>query len=311
MRIRPKKIISAIDFSNFTDAILAYSSSLCKIYSAKLVLAHVTIDVNRLLEHNETTIDAQALQKSNIRHAQARLEDLAKDLVIETEIIIGQGRPADEISRLALKQDADMVITGTYGRTGFKRLLIGSVTEKLMKTLHCPLLILHAQEHGAGSSTGFEIRLRKILVGCDFSPDSKLALDYGLSLAQEFQAELHLAHAIKPSLYQKERQEMDALCDRLDGQLKTMVPEACRDIFTPVTQLLDGEPYLALMNYATQQDIDLIVLGIRGHTLWEKLLVGSTTDRLIRHSSFPVLTVRQIEEQKTGVENQQSQKPSR
>jgi nucleotide-binding universal stress UspA family protein len=48
------------------------------------------------------------------------------------------------------------------------------------------------------------------------------------------------------------------------------------------------------MNYASQQDIDMVVLGIRGHTLWEKLLVGSTTDRLVRHTTIPVLAVRQL-----------------
>ena len=56
--------------------------------------------------------------------------------------------------------------------------------------------------------------------------------------------------------------------------------------------LLDGEPYIALIDYAKEQEMDMIVLGIRGHTLLEKLLVGSTTDRLIRHAPSPVLAVR-------------------
>ena len=80
----------------------------------------------------------------------------------------------------------------------------------------------------------------------------------------------------------------------MENEFDTMVPEACRDWCTAQTALLDGEPYIALMNFAKEQDIDMIVLGIRGHTLLEKLLVGSTTDRLIRHSPFPVLAVRQI-----------------
>jgi nucleotide-binding universal stress UspA family protein len=46
------------------------------------------------------------------------------------------------------------------------------------------------------------------------------------------------------------------------------------------------------MAFAEQRDIDLIVLGVHGHTLWEKLMVGSTTDRLVRHAMFPVLAVR-------------------
>ncbi len=294
MRIQPKKILSAIDFSTFTDTIFSYSVALCKKYDSKLFLVHVTTDLNTLLEHNETALDVEALQQSNIRYAQERLQELAKDLPIENEIIISQGTPADMISRLASEQRCDMVITATHGKAGFKRFLLGSVTEKLIKTLHCPLLVLPLQEHDLIPQAGFEINLKKILVGCDFSSDSKLAFEYGLSLAQEFQAELCLSHVIKPSLYIEERQGIDQLRNRLKKKLDRMVPEGCRDWCTAKTALLDGEPYIALMDYAKEQEIDMIVLGIRGHTLLEKLLVGSTTDRLIRHSPFPVLAVRQI-----------------
>jgi nucleotide-binding universal stress UspA family protein len=286
--------MSAIDFSNFTDTIISYSVALCKKYDAKLFLVHVTNDLNTLLKHNETALDVEVLQKSNIRYAQELFADLAKDLAIENEIIISPGTPADEISRLASEQKADMVITATHGKSGFKRFLLGSVTEKLMKTLHCPLLVLPTQEQEFISPTGFEMKLKNILIGCDFSPDSKLAFDYGLSLAQEFQAELYLSHVIKPSRYKDQREEISELRGRLEKQLNDMVPETCREWCTINTALLDGEPCMELMNYAKTQGIDMIVLGIRGHTLWEKLLVGSTTDRLIRHSLFPVLAVRQI-----------------
>lgn len=292
MRIPPQKIISAIDFSTFTDTILSYSATLCKQYQATLLLVHVTTDLNALLEHNETTLDLASLQKSNTRYARERLEDLAQKMTVKSEVFIRQGTAADEISRLALEQEADMVITNTHGRSGFKRLLIGSVTEKLMKTLHCPLLALHSPEHAPESQTDVDRHLKKILVGCDFSPDAKLAVDYGLDLAKEFQAGLHLAHVIKPSFSKTALQASQELRDRLERQLDDMVPEACREWCTAQTAVLAGEPYIALIEYAREQDIDMIVLGIRGHTLWEKLLVGSTTDRLIRQASLPVLAVR-------------------
>ena len=295
MRIQPKKIVSAIDFSTFTDMIYSYSVALCKKYDAKLLLVHVTTELKTLLEHSETALDVEALQAENIRDAQERLEERARDLPIENEVIVGQGTPADMISRLASEQQADMVITATHGKAGFKRILLGSVTEKLIKTLDCPLLVLPPQAHDLIPQAAVEIELRKILVGCDFSPDSRLAFDYGLSLAQEFQAELHLSHVIKPSIYKNERERINQLRDLLEKKLDTMVPDASRDWCTAKTALLDGEPYIVLMNYAKEQEMDMIVLGIRGHTLLEKLLVGSTTDRLIRHSPIPVLAVRQIE----------------
>jgi nucleotide-binding universal stress UspA family protein len=292
MRIPPKKIISAIDFSLSTDTILSYSAALSQKYQATLFLVHVTTDLATLLEHNETALDVNGLQKSNTRDAQERLGDLAQSMPVKSEVFICQGTPADEIGRLARKQDADMVITNTHGKSGFKRLLIGSVTEKLMKTLHCPLLSLPSAEHAPSAQSDPEIKLKKILVGCDFSDYAKRACDYGLNLAQAFKAEMYLAHVIKPSIYGKAPQESRALRDRLKGQLEGMIPEDCREWGDAQTVVLDGEPYLALMEFAREQDIDIIVLGIRGHTLWEKLLVGSTTDRLIRQASLPVLAVR-------------------
>ena len=294
MRIQPQKIMCAVDFSDYTATIFSYSVALCKKFHAKLFLVNVVIDVNTLLDHNETALDTAALQRSHIRNAQGRLEDMVNDLTLENELLIGQGNPADEVSRLALEQKIDMVITATHGKSGFKRFMIGSVTEKLMKTIHCPLIVLRTREHDVRYSAGFEMKLKKILVGCDFSSDSKLAFDYGLSLAQEFQAELYLAHVIKPVEHEENREIFNELRARREGQLQMMVPDACRNWCTPKTTLLDGEPYKALMNYAKEQDVDMIVLGIRGHTLWEKLLVGSTTDRVIRHSPCPVLVVRQI-----------------
>ena len=171
MRIQPKKIFSAIDFSTFTDTIFSYSVALCKKYDAKLFLVHVTTDLNSLLEHNETALDVGALQASNIRYAQERLEERVKDLPIENEIIISQGTPADTISRLASEQQADMVIIATHGKAGFKRILLGSVTEKLIKTLDCPLLVLPPQEHdlippdAVGNKTEKNIGWMRFLTG--------------------------------------------------------------------------------------------------------------------------------------------------
>lgn len=300
MGFPPQSILSAIDFSDFTNVVLGHSVALCQKYSARLLLVHVTIDATVLLEHNQTNLDVDALQQENIRYAEKALVDLTEGLDVESDFLVSKGSPADEISRLAVEQKADVVVTATHGRSGFQRLLIGSVTEKLLKTLPCPMLVLHAQEEKSSLLSGFALKLKKILVGCDFSPDSKLAVDYGLNLAHEFQAELHLSHVIQPSFYTPKLQESKELRLRLAEQLERLAPEARPNGPTVQTVVLDGEPYLELITYASQQDIDMIVLGIRGHTLWQKLLVGSTTDRLIRHTTVPVLAVRQMQEQRAG-----------
>ena len=95
---------------------------------------------------------------------------------------------------------------------------------------------------------------------------------------------------------QENQEKIKALRSRLERQLYFMIPEESKNWCNPHTILLAGEPYKELIKYAKEQDIDMIVLGIRGHTLLEKLLVGSTTDRVIRQSPCPVLAVRPMDE---------------
>lgn len=319
METEPRKIMCAIDFTDFTDSIISYSLMLCRKFHAKLFLVHVLIDTDTLLHINNTS------RNGDMENARKKLQELLNDTTVEHEIIITRGDSADEIQRLALEYKAEMVIIATRGNSGIKGFLTGSVTEKLMKTLHCPLLVLHTKKHDF-ISQAIEINIKKVLVGCDFSHDSKLAFNYGLGMVRKFKADLYLAHVIKPTEYVELRasdyidvkpadyvnwrsldyfkmqekitenthKRIHDLRDQLQRQLYFMVPQECRNWCTPQTTLLDGEPYKELIDYARNQDMDMIVLGIRGHSLWEKLTVGSTTDRVIRQSPCPVLAVRQV-----------------
>ena len=275
MRIQPQKIMCAMDFSDYSSTILSYSVALCKEFCAKLFLCHVVMEVPIILGTSDTSLDPLELQNLHNQAAFENLEKMAKDLPVPHELIIAKGDAADEITRIAKKEKIDIVVTATQGQSAMTRLLIGSVTEKLIKTIHCPLFILHTQKHTFTPSPNHGIKIDKILVGCDFSPDSRLAFDYGISLAQEFQASLHLVHVIKPTeaLDLKQDNSLDItpgdyyrltasrhylemppekrqdklrkireIKNRLTQQLHRMVPEESRHWCTPETILLDGEP---------------------------------------------------------------------
>ncbi len=328
MRVQPKKILCSVDFSDFTDESLGYSVALCKEFNAKLLLVHIVTDADHYLGHEGLAFGNVKLGEKQILNAKKHLGEMVKKLTIDHEIVVIKGNPADEICRLAMIEEIDMVITATHGNSGIKKLLLGSVTEKVIKSLKCPLLVLHSKVHNFIPLEEYEVKLQKILVGCDFSPDSKLAFDYGLSLAQQYQADIYLTHVIKPTEHvelkasdymssvpgsyahwhssdyfemqkkvtAKNREKIKELRNRLERQLYYMLPEECKNWCTPNTTVLTGEPYKELVKYAKEQKMDMIVLGVRGHTLWEKLMVGSTTDRVIRNAPCPVLAVRPIEE---------------
>ncbi len=298
MRVQFKKILCATDFSDFSNHTISYGVALAKEFEAKLFVSHV-IDLSSVAIYGEFQLDPVGQQNRIMEDADAQLKELTGDQPISWEPLITVGKPADEISRVVEEKNIDLVITATRGRSGLKRIILGSVTERLMRTLTCPLLVVNSPEHKFVSAADQAIKLEKILVGCDFSPDSGQAFKHALSLAQEFQAELHLAHVIEPptqpGLHKEDKPVLEEMQqnyqDLLIGKLKEMVPAEARNWCTPQTGLLEGQPYEEIVTYAESKDIDMIVLGVRGHGLVKTLFLGSTTDRVVRRSPCPVLSV--------------------
>lgn len=298
MRVQFKNILCATDFSDFSNQTVNYGVALAKEFGARLIICHV-IDLSSVAIYGEFQLDPVGQQNRIIEDANEQLEALTGDQPVEWEPLITVGKPADEIIRAVEEKDIDLVISATRGRSGIKRLILGSVTERLMLTLPCPLLVLRSPEHDLAKVPEKAIRLKKILVGCDFSPDSGQALSHALSLAQEFEAELHLVNVIEataqPNFLKAEpsaSEEIQAdFRQLLDRKLKDLVPADARHWCTPQTSILEGQPYEELAKYAEAKGIDMIVMGIRGHGLMKSLFLGSTTDRVVRRAPCPVLSV--------------------
>ncbi len=298
MRVQFKNILCATDFSDFSNHTISYGVALAKEFEARLFVSHV-IDLSSVAIYGEFQLDPIGQQNRIMEDADAQLKKLTGDQPVPWEPLITVGKPADEISRAVEEKDIDLVITATRGRSGLKRIILGSVTERLMRTLTCPLLVVNSPEYKFVSAANQEIKLKKILVGCDFSPDSGQAFNHALSLAQEFQAELHLAHVIEPpaqpDLHKGDTPISEGIQQDYHGlliqKLKDMVPEEARYWCTPQTSLLEGQPYENIVRYAESKEIDMIVLGVRGHGLVKTLFLGSTTDRVARRAPCPVLSV--------------------
>lgn len=302
MRINIKNILCTTDFSRFSNLAISYALSMAEEFDAKLYVCHV-IDLTTAGMYGEAFLAFDEQESRITSRALKELKETIGDRLPNWEPLVVSGHPADEISRICGELKVDLVISATRGRSGFKRFLIGSVTGRLMRTLPCPLLVVQSIEEAPDAPGDQEFRMRRILVGCDFSEDSQLAFQYGVSLAQEFQAELHLAHVIEPSVYRDLLKPApsvvedlrEALRDALNEKLESMVPDEAFSWCTLKTTLLAGYPHEELIKYARLNKIDLIVLGIRGHGMVETLLIGSTTDRLTVRSPCPVLCVRPME----------------
>lgn len=299
MPITIDQVICATDFSEIANRSLSFGIPLAQHFQASLCACHVLFIPRSATMFGDVPLYTDSRREQLKNDAQIQLRKLTDGLPVPCEAVVAEGNVADEIARLAEDRNAGLVIVATHGASGVKRLVLGSVTERLIRIASCPLLVLTATAQEAPAGEPPERLFRRILVGSDFSPDADLAVAYGFQLAQEFQSEIHLVHVIEPTGYGGDLIEKalgenlrDLMRRRARDRLAERVPDGAADWCAPRTALVEGRAHQALTAYAKGHQIDLMVLGVRGMNLLESLLVGSTTDRAIRSATCPVLTVR-------------------
>ncbi len=298
MRIKFKTIACATDLSDAARHATEQGIALAREFQSQLLVCHV-IDLPTPTMYGEAYLAPEEHLNRNLEYAQRHIEELMADRRIRWEARICVGQPAEELYRIAREDGVQIMVTATHGRKGLKRLLLGSVTERLMRTLPSPLLVVRGEETDSVEPRAEASHFSRILVGCDFSPDADLAFQHALSLAQEFQSELHLAHVIEMPTYtelfkpvlEHRRSSTAAMKEFMQVKIDALIPEDARHWCRASTVLLEGQPYAQLLDYAGQAAIDLIVLGRRGHGVLNTMFIGSTTDRIIRNAGCAVLSV--------------------
>jgi len=298
MKINFQQILCATDLSDFSNLAVLQAIGMAKEFGARLSICHV-IDLPMVTMHGAAFV----YQEDQIEEMRAGALDQIRALVgdsdLDWEAVVETGPVSSTLCRLALGKQADLAIVSTHGRTGLKRLFLGSVTERLLRTIGCPLLVVTPPEKAGRMEKQYKgFGFKQILVGCDFSADSDRAVKFGFSLAQEFEAAIHLVHVVEPFVYRDtmlpDAVKTEVFAGAADGvrqRLENLVPADARNWCRVEIACEAGKPFQALKSYAESHQVDLIVLGVRGHSLVETLLLGSTTDRVIRGVSCPVLSV--------------------
>jgi nucleotide-binding universal stress UspA family protein len=300
MRIQLSNVLCATDLSDASNHALPYALALARKFQAKLYACHVVEAYPYALYHEANFIPPVAREEL-LADAERQLRALLAGQPVAWAPLVRDGAAEAEILRAAAEIHADLAVVATHGRSGIHRLLVGSVAERLLAALPCPVLVVRSPGQKAFTPWPEEMRFRRILVGCDFSPDSALALDYALGLAQELEAEVELVHVLEPSVYRVLDRTTQTLADDLERAVRAAVERRLRQPVstealawcTPTPVVLSGSPAAEITRHAEASGAELIVLGIRGQGALEKLLVGSTTDRVVRQAPCPVLVVRQ------------------
>ena len=143
-----KKILCPIDHSDCSKEALKYAVSFAMKNEAKLYLLHI-IDI-RSFDESIDTMAAQIPNDETIKQLKTKLlecipEEIRSDMQLEALVV--QGIPFAEIISIAKKNKVDMIVMGTHGRTGLAHIMIGSVSEKVVRKAHCPVLTVRQSGH--------------------------------------------------------------------------------------------------------------------------------------------------------------------
>ena len=211
------------------------------------------------------------------------------------ETIVMEGDAGTIIAEQA-REGFDLIVMGTHGHRGFDRVMLGSVAERVLRSVSCPVLTVPpAAPDAVPIRPGL---FTDIVCGVDFAPASDAAARLAISLAEEADAHLTLVHAIEhPLLWPLPANARDAetLKEAVESEalrrLTALVPEEARQFAHISLAIKSGKAYRALLETAASRKADLIVLGAHGG-LPGLLAFGSTTNHVVREAACPVLTLR-------------------
>ena len=293
------KIVCPVDFSHDSDYGVAYAEKFAKLIGAEVHCVHV-VDVKSFGGTFESAYVSSGTTDASMQHIEEHIHKEFDSLMKRFELLhfeaIGHfkhGDPAKEIINLADELDADFIIMATHGRTGLDNLVFGSICEKVVRLSHVPVLSVRPKENWklADLSLSFE----RVLCTLDFSDFAKTGIETATALCKKFDATLVLAHAVDSRLEYPVLEpgvvagNMDARQRDADDYLKQVAAEV--DGVTCETHVTTGNPHVAILNLIKEQNIDLVVMTTHGHRGLSHLLLGSITERIVKRSAAPVLTI--------------------
>ncbi len=300
-----KRVLIATDFSAASERALAHALPIVRRYHSLLSIAHAILPETResiTWDPLPRELDRERLeaeQEMARLAAEAHIKDLNPHMFLEP------GPVWEVLSSIMNRENTDLLVLGTHGRGGLKKLALGSVAEEVLHRATCPVLTIGP---GVASANPGRNGFRTILFATDFGPASAKAFPYALSLAEEYQAKLILLHmlppmpiaVIGPGAYcpgvfaAEDLAEWQSTTSRESARkLRELVPADAR--LTSPPEIVVGKDFLpeGVLGTAAIHHADLIVMGanrvasarLTAHVPW------ALTHDVICEARCPVLTV--------------------
>jgi nucleotide-binding universal stress UspA family protein len=222
--------------------------------------------------------------------ALADLERLAAANDVRCETRTERGTPHEVIGATADRVDADLVTMGIYGRTGLDEILIGSVTDRMLRTSDVPVL--------ATPNRSDTDSYDSVLVAVDGSDPATAAADHALAVASRFDATLHVLSAVyirgmtgAKGVGGVITSAVENVTEHHENCVEDVAERAETHGVDTVTTVPTGMPSVLVREYVTEHDIDLVTMGTHGRSGLNRYLLGSVAERVVRTKCAPMMAV--------------------
>lgn len=248
-----------------------------------------TIHVVSVVERNGTERQANDEARSRHREFVETVETKAADRGVSVSTSVQTGQPSRELLEYADEHDIDLCVLGTHGRTGIRRWIMGSVARAVVREARCPVLTVNA------SVTDVAHDIDDICIATDGRPGVEAAVENGLDLAEAYGSTVH-SLSVVDDVHSHMDVVLDALEEIGERSTNTIANRAAERGLKTRQAIERGIPNEAIVSYAADHDIDLVVVGTESRSGLDRLATGSVSQRVVSSSPVPVLSVRTLEQ---------------
>jgi nucleotide-binding universal stress UspA family protein len=282
-QISLKDVLFATDFSAASEHALPYLRAIAKPFNSAVHLCHIEAPIPPTASFAAPQI-YEATGKLTAEHLTALLNaPLLKGLNLN--LALGSGRIKDELLQIIRERHIDLVIAGTHGRAGFRKFLLGSVVEEIIRVASCPVLIV-----GPSTPSRRDAPFERILFPTNLTDSSDKILPYLLLFAKQFAAKLTVLHVTPQG------EPVTAADQSIPHSMEQALRESLEPTlagFRPEFLVEKGDPANVILRVSRERHIDLIVMGIENQFSPGAQLRSSTAYRIIAGAECPALTLRQ------------------
>lgn len=296
------RVVCPIDFSEFSKHALEHAVAIAHARQAPLTVLHVVplqpLPVSQSeFDGYQTTPVLPPIELGSVTDAVRRFCTPVVGDGLVPDIVVRAGLPLADIVAEAGSR-SDLLVLGTHGRGGFDRLFLGSIAERAIRKVPGPVLVVPPRSRRDDPAP---VAYKTILCPVDFSPPSLRAVEAALALAKDSGGRLILLHVVEvqsdealfgAATHYTVPEYFRYLRDDAHKRLDALIPHDARAWCTPELRVPSGTPYREVLRAAADAGADLIVMGVAGRAGFSTMMLGSTTNQVLRAATCPVLTVR-------------------